>query len=311
MKSNSNNNNNFIQVNGIMSQGYGFSPKAVMRDTRLTIEAKAIYCYMSSFAGAGLSSFPTIELQLHELGIGERRYYKHRKLLEDLGYITIKQTRIKLESGKVVNDKNIYTLEQFPTPKPKEEIQKDNIKNDDKNNNSEDSQNDSAEKNGMNTTFSEDCQNDSAQNESAQNVGSNNNNLNNNNLNNNNISSSSKEDDEEVKNLLSICQLQEFKLSKKDIKSLLLVYSFSKLSKAIITASSTNTKIKNYKGYLIATLNDMDKVKKFEFNINNKKKSSNTNFTQREQDYDALEKELLGDSLEEVPDVSETLNQFK
>ena len=123
--STNNNANNFIQINGIMSQGYGFSPKAVMRDTRLTIEAKAIYAYMSSFAGAGLNSFPSVKLQLSELCISEKRYYKHRKLLEDLGYITIKQTRTKLESGKVVNDKNIYTLEQFPTPKPKEEIQKD------------------------------------------------------------------------------------------------------------------------------------------------------------------------------------------
>ena len=137
--STNNNANNFIQINGIMSQGYGFSPKAVMRDTRLTIEAKAIYAYMSSFAGAGLNSFPSVKLQLSELCISEKRYYKHRKLLEDLGYITIKQTRTKLESGKVVNDKNIYTLEQFPTPKPKEEIQKDKIKTNNKNNFSEQS----------------------------------------------------------------------------------------------------------------------------------------------------------------------------
>ena len=150
--STNNNANNFIQINGIMSQGYGFSPKAVMRDTRLTIEAKAIYAYMSSFAGAGLNSFPSVKLQLSELCISEKRYYKHRKLLEDLGYITIKQTRTKLESGKVVNDKNIYTLEQFPTPKPKEEIQKDKIKTNNKNNISENSQNDSADKNGINTT---------------------------------------------------------------------------------------------------------------------------------------------------------------
>jgi len=252
-----------------------------MRDTRLTIEAKAIYAYMSSFAGAGLNSFPSVKLQLSELCISEKRYYKHRKLLEDLGYITIKQTRTKLESGKVVNDKNIYTLEQFPTPKPKEEIQKDKIKTNNKNN------------------ISENSQNDSSQNDSVQNVGSNSISINSNNINNNNtISSSSKEVDEEDKKqiiqLLQICQNNKFKLKKNDIKDLLTIYDFNKIAKAILTASATDTKIKNFKGYILATLNDISKIKKVEFNINNKKTSPHANFTQRDQDYKKLEKQLLG-----------------
>lgn len=121
---------------------------------------------------------------------------------------------------------------------------------------------------------------------------------NNTNINNtefNNISSSSKEDEEEVKKLLEICQLQEFKLSKKDIKALLVVYSFDKIAKAIITAGSTDSTIKNYKGYLVSVLNDMEKVKKVDININNKdSKKYNANFTQREQDMNELEKQLLG-----------------
>lgn len=120
---------------------------------------------------------------------------------------------------------------------------------------------------------------------------------NNTNINNtefNNISSS-KEDEEEVKKLLEICQLQEFKLSKKDIKALLVVYSFDKIAKAIITAGSTDSTIKNYKGYLVSVLNDMEKVKKVDITINNKdSKKSNANFTQREQDMNELEKQLLG-----------------
>ncbi|XZI43572.1 helix-turn-helix domain-containing protein (plasmid) [Clostridium perfringens] len=282
------NNKNFIQVNGIMSQGYGFSPQVVMRDTRLTVEAKAIYAYMSSFAGSGLSAFPTIELQLHELGMGAKRYYKHRKLLEDLGYITIKQTRIK-KDGKSINDKNVYTLEQFP-------VEKNNEDSNDKNINSENGQNDQTDKNSLNTNFSEVGQNEQSHNEQSHNDQSNSNSLNSNNLNsNNNISSSSKEDEEEVKKLLDICQLQEFKLSRKDIKALLLVYSFDKIAKGIITSGSTNTKIKNYKGYLVSVLNDLEKVKKVDININDKdSKKSNANFTQREQDMNELEKQLLG-----------------
>lgn len=122
----------------------------------------------------------------------------------------------------------------------------------------------------------------------------NNTDLNNTNLNNINISSSS-EDEEEVQKILDICQIQEFKLSRKDIKNLLLVYSFDKIAKGIITAGSTDSKIKNYKGYLVSILNDMEKVKKVDININNKdSKKSNANFTQRDQDMNELEKDLLG-----------------
>lgn len=122
----------------------------------------------------------------------------------------------------------------------------------------------------------------------------NNTNLNNTNLNNINISSSS-EDEEEVKKILDICQIQEFKLSRKDIKNLLLVYSFDKIAKGIITARSAGSTIKNYKGYLVSVLNDMEKVKKVDITVNNKdSKKSNSNFTERDQDMNELEKQLLG-----------------
>ena len=287
-------NKNFIQVNGIMSHGYGFSPQLVMRDTRLTVEAKAIYAYMSSFAGSGLSAFPTIELQLHELGIGAKRYYKHRKLLEDLGYITIKQTRIK-KDGKSLNDKNVYTLEQFPVEK--------NLVS--KQSHFEHSQNDHPDKNRLKANFFEHCQNEQSQNEQSQNEQSQNeqsqndqgksNNIKSNNIKNNIIKTSSSKEDDEVKKLLDICKLQNVKLNKKDILSLLLVYSFDKIAKGIITIASTNSSIKNYKGYLVSVLNDMEKIKKVDININNEyKKKSDVNFTQRNQDMNKLEKDLLG-----------------
>ena len=292
-------NKNFIQVNGIMSHGYGFSPQLVMRDTRLTVEAKAIYAYMSSFAGSGLSAFPTIELQLHELGIGAKRYYKHRKLLEDLGYITIKQTRIK-KDGKSINDKNVYTLEQFPVEK--------NLVS--KQSHFEHSQNDHPDKNRLKANFFEHCQNEQSQNEQSPNEQSQNeqsqneqsqndqgksNNIKSNNIKNNIIKTSSSKEDDEVKKLLDICKLQNVKLNKKDILSLLLVYSFDKIAKGIITIASTNSSIKNYKGYLVSVLNDMEKIKKVDININNEyKKKSDVNFTQRNQDMNKLEKDLLG-----------------
>lgn len=126
---------------------------------------------------------------------------------------------------------------------------------------------------------------------------SNNTNINNTELN-NNISSSSEDEEEERKKevikLLQICQNNKFKLKKTDIKDLLTIYDFNKIAKAILAASATDTKIKNYKGYLLATLNDMDKTKEININIDNKKINNHANFTQRDQDMNELEKDLLG-----------------
>lgn len=295
-----NRESNFIQVNGIMSKGYGFVPQSVMRKLGLSIEAKAIYAYMCSFAGAGLTAFPSVELQLRELGIGNKRYYKHRKILEDLGLITIKMQRTTNENGKKVRARNLYIIEQFPVAKKKE----DEDKKEEMDNNSEQGQNDTVEENPVKSTPSEQCQNDQLQNDQLQKHSSNSNkpksiNLKNNTLNN---SSSSREDDEEenkeLKKLLKLCQLENFKLKKTDIESLLLVYDFSKIAKAIVTASSTNTEIKNYKGYITKTLNDMDKVKTTTVNVSKNGKgkdlSFNSDIHQREYDYDSLEKKLLG-----------------
>lgn len=148
----------------------------------------------------------------------------------------------------------------------------------------------------------------------------NNTNINNTDINNTDNSSSNEDEEEERKQevikLLQICQNNKFKLKKTDIKDLLSIYDFNKIAKAILTASATDTKIKNYKGYLLATLNDIDKVKKVEFNINEENsKKSNVNFTQRDYDYEQLEKELLGYDLSDentyhIPDIDETLRKY-
>lgn len=98
-------NTNFLTPNGIFSDGYGFVPKMMMRDKRLSVEAKAIYSYLSSFAGAGMTAFPSVELMLSELNISEDRFYKHRKILIELGYVSIEQKK-----GKGKFAKNIYVI---------------------------------------------------------------------------------------------------------------------------------------------------------------------------------------------------------
>lgn len=101
---------NKLNVKGVMSEGYGIIPKKVMKDEDLTIDAKAIYAFMASFAGAGNTSFPSVKFITDKLGISRQRFNKHRKLLEDKGYITIKKER--KSDGSWGN--NVYTLETLP-----------------------------------------------------------------------------------------------------------------------------------------------------------------------------------------------------
>jgi hypothetical protein len=94
-----------IRVQGINSKGFGIIPKIVMQDLRLTIEAKAIYAYFASYAGAGKQAFPGREKILYDLNISEKRYYSHFKLLKVHGYIEVEQIK---KNGSYA--RNLYTL---------------------------------------------------------------------------------------------------------------------------------------------------------------------------------------------------------
>ncbi|MBC2148124.1 helix-turn-helix domain-containing protein [Listeria booriae] len=98
-----------LEVHGIFAQGYGMIAKMVMRDKDLSIEAKGIYSYLCSFAGAGAVAFPSIELMCAELGMSTDRFYTHRKKLVQKGYIIIVQRR---ENGKQLS--NIYQIPNYP-----------------------------------------------------------------------------------------------------------------------------------------------------------------------------------------------------
>lgn len=99
-----------ITVEGILAKGYGFSPKLVMQDREITIEAKGIYSYFSSYAGAGKSAFPSVKKTIYDLNIGEERYYTHRKKLIEKGYLIINKQVSK--DGKF--NHNLYTLPSYP-----------------------------------------------------------------------------------------------------------------------------------------------------------------------------------------------------
>lgn len=106
-----------LKINGVKSKGFGIIPKLLMQDHRLTIEAKAIYSYFCSYAGAGSTAFPSRQKICRDLGISIKRYYKHFNLLKEYGYIQVNQ---KTNGTKFSH--NVYTLVEKPEIKPCSQI---------------------------------------------------------------------------------------------------------------------------------------------------------------------------------------------
>lgn len=108
------------RLEGIFAQGYGLIPKLIMRDKDLTPEAKAIYCYLASFTGAGRTAYPSVSLMASELNMGVDRFYRHRKQLVEKDYIRISRHK---NEGEWSN--NVYTLTSKPYPQNKDTQNKD------------------------------------------------------------------------------------------------------------------------------------------------------------------------------------------
>ena len=101
---------NLLIVEGVNAQGYGTIPKLVMKDRRLTPQAKAIYAYFCSYAGCGSTAFPKTSQIMYDLNISNKTYYRHFELLTKFGYITV--VRMRKEGSKF--DNNIYKLNMNP-----------------------------------------------------------------------------------------------------------------------------------------------------------------------------------------------------
>ena len=123
----------------IYQTGYGLLPKSVMKDPNLKIESKAIFAYLTTFAGNRDTAFPGRELICKDLGISKDRFYKYMNELKEKGYIEVSQ--VKDRDGKFAH--NVYRLIPFPeipdTVNPDTEIpcteNKDTKSNSNKNNN--------------------------------------------------------------------------------------------------------------------------------------------------------------------------------
>ena len=71
----------------------------------LTIEAKAIYGMLCSYAGAGAEAYPSVDFMCEKLMISRRRFYTHMNLLIGSGVV---KKQMKRENGQRTN--NIYIL---------------------------------------------------------------------------------------------------------------------------------------------------------------------------------------------------------
>ncbi len=109
---------NRLSTQGIKKYGFGFIPRLVMGDPRLTPQAKAIYAYFCSWAGAGCVVFPSQKQFLQHLGITRKTYYKHLRLLLDCNYLQTEQRRDKKGVFAVTN----YYLVEMPWQPPKKEM---------------------------------------------------------------------------------------------------------------------------------------------------------------------------------------------
>lgn len=107
-------------------------------------------------------------------------------------------------------------------------------------------------------------------------------------------SSSNSSEEEELLEVMRICQKIFLKLKKVDAKDFIGIYGIQKVKQALITISHSKTNISNPTAYLAATLQNLGRDKTVNININKSKNSNFLNHSTRDYDYDALEDELLG-----------------
>ena len=98
--------NGNVELTGIFKQGYGYIPKSIMKFRYISIQAKAVYAYIASYAGKNGLSYPGRELMCYDLGISQDSINKYLKELVMYDIIYKKQQR--QEGNKFAN--NLYKL---------------------------------------------------------------------------------------------------------------------------------------------------------------------------------------------------------
>lgn len=110
----SENTESLLSIDGINAKGFGFIPKLIMCDIRLSVKAKGLIAFLYSLVQSGCRVFPHRSTICVFLGLSKDTYYKALNQLIDCNYITVKQRHTK--NGRFsVND---YILNSNPIKTP-------------------------------------------------------------------------------------------------------------------------------------------------------------------------------------------------
>lgn len=102
-----------LEEDSILSNGYGFSPKFVMRMPDIPAQSKAIYAYLTSFAGNKGICFPTVKTMYYELDMSRDTFRKYMKVLKERGLIRV---------YRIQNEDNLYANNVYEIAMSKEKI---------------------------------------------------------------------------------------------------------------------------------------------------------------------------------------------
>ena len=101
---------NVLIHDNVFSDGYGIIAQKVMRCHSISRDARLLYGYLCSFAGAGDIAFPATKTILFELGYSPKTFYKYRDELAAFGLVQV-ETR-NTRHGR----QTVYRLPSVPIP---------------------------------------------------------------------------------------------------------------------------------------------------------------------------------------------------
>ncbi len=110
------------KLEGVFARGYGVVPKAVMLESSLSPEAKALYAYYCVMSGnnGGFQPSPREEIILRSMHMSHTRFIKHRRTLIDQGYIVFSQQRRK--DGKQFFENTRFLIVKSPRSSAENEL---------------------------------------------------------------------------------------------------------------------------------------------------------------------------------------------
>lgn len=86
----------------IAAAGYGNVPKEVMTDPEISIQAKGVYSYISSFSGTDFKASPSKDVAAYHMKVSSGSYQKYCLELEKSGYVSRYQEKTGNRFGRTI-----------------------------------------------------------------------------------------------------------------------------------------------------------------------------------------------------------------